>query len=219
MRLNKFVAQATGLSRREADEAIEQNRIALNGKPVRLGVQVEDSDDVKLDGKSLKRQAYQYLLLNKPIGYVSSRKQQDSKPTIYSLIPEEFHHLKPAGRLDADSHGLMLLTNDGDYANQLTHPSTQKTKTYIAKLHKPLTIDDKIAIEAGLQLDDGISSFKIKNLSDGRLRISMHEGRNRQIRRTFIALGYEVVDLCRTGFGNYNIEILGKKVYNTTEKE
>lgn len=219
MRLNKFVAQATGLSRREADEAIEQNRIALNGKPVRLGVQVEDSDDVKLDGKSLKRQAYQYLLLNKPIGYVSSRKQQDSKPTIYSLIPEEFHHLKPAGRLDADSHGLMLLTNDGDYANQLTHPSTQKTKTYIAKLHKPLTIDDKIAIEAGLQLDDGISSFKIKNLSDGRLRISMHEGRNRQIRRTFIALGYEVVDLCRTGFGNYSIEILGKKVYNTTEKE
>ena len=130
------------MSRREADEAIEKENVTINGATATLGQRVEEGDEVKLSGNVLEPKEFEYLLLNKPINYVSSRKQQGDTPTIYSLIPEEFHHLKPAGRLDADSHGLMLLTNDGSFANEMTHPSSEKQKNYEVQLDKPLEDED-----------------------------------------------------------------------------
>ncbi len=205
MRLNKYVAQASGVSRREADEFIEAGQVRINDHVAKLGEQVADKDKVYLRDELLEPKEYVYLLLNKPIGYVSSRKQQDDKPTIYSLIPEEFHHLKPAGRLDADSRGLMLLTNDGQLAHQMMHPSNSKKKVYHVQLDRELSEDDKLSIENGIEIEDGTSRLKIMR-TPTHLIVTMKEGRNRQIRRTFGALGYGVGDLYRTKYGPYSVE-------------
>ena len=204
------------MSRREADEAIEKENVTINGATATLGQRVEEGDEVKLSGNVLEPKEFEYLLLNKPINYVSSRKQQGDTPTIYSLIPEEFHHLKPAGRLDADSHGLMLLTNDGSFANEMTHPSSEKQKNYEVQLDKPLEDEDVNRLADGVQLEDGTSKLLVENGDP--IKVMMHEGRNRQIRRTFEALGYTVTDLKRTALGPYDLEILGEKVYSTTDK-
>ena len=147
-------------------------------------------------------------MLNKPEGYVCSRTGQGST-TIYELLPKHYADLKPVGRLDKDSSGLILLTNDGNLANQLTHPSFRKTKIYEVTLDKPLTKTAQNKIEKGVQLDDGISQLnikKIQNRYDRKFFVFMREGRNRQIRRTFGALGYKVVKLHRTGFGPYKLD-------------
>ena len=216
MRLNKFVAEATGVSRREADKLIDAGSIEINGAPSRLGQQVSDSDIVELEGKRIQRSKYEYVLLNKPPGYVCSRKQQDEKPTIYELLPDELNNLKPAGRLDADSRGLLLLTNDGDYANELTHPRNHKAKSYIVKLDKELSSEDRAKLSKGVELEDGISRLQVAE--DGQT-ITMHEGRNRQIRRTFDAIGYTVVDLQRTSFGPYDLAGLKQGSYAPTAKK
>lgn len=218
MRLNKFVAEATGLSRRQADDAISEGRVSIGGKTAILGQRVERSDKVSLDGKPVTSQDYVYVLLNKPIGYVCSRKQQDDKPTIYSLLPEEYQGLKTAGRLDADSHGLILLTNDGSFAHQMMHPSFSKTKVYEAELDKPISDDHFKAINDGVKLEDGVSKFGLEK-QGSKLIITMREGRNRQIRRTFEALGYTVTDLNRVSFGEYTLEELDGDVFLVVSKK
>ena len=128
-RLNKFIAHHAGLSRREADAAIEQGRVRVNAALAILGTQVKPTDIVELDGvKVAAVHRYSYLLLNKPVGYVCSRRNQGDAPTIYSLLPEKYHALKTVGRLDRDSSGLILLTDDGDFAHHMTHPKFVKTK-------------------------------------------------------------------------------------------
>ena len=118
-RLNKYIAHTAGLSRREADTAIEQGRVRVNDAPAEIGRQVESGDIVMLDDTVLSAShQYTYLMLHKPIGYVSSRREQGDTPTIYSLLPESLHHLKPVGRLDKDSSGLIILTDDGDFAQK-----------------------------------------------------------------------------------------------------
>lgn len=204
MRINLFVASATGLSRRVADEAVANGQVTINGHLARPGDQVNTDDKVAHNGKllSLPTQT-QIILLNKPVGYVSSRDGQGSN-TIYILLPKELHHLKPAGRLDKDSSGLLLLTNDGQLAHQLTHPSFNKTKVYDIQLDKPLKDEDKQTIEQGVNLDDGVSRLQLQGRGKN-WQVSMNEGRNRQIRRTFAALDYQVVKLHRTQFGDYHI--------------
>lgn len=206
MRLNKFVAQATGLSRRAADEAIHAGKVQVNDVPGKLAQQVSDSDKVTLDGKSLALPtAHQSLLLNKPVGYVCSRNGQGSK-TIYELLPLELHRLKPVGRLDKDSSGLLLLTDDGELAHQLTHPRFHKQKVYKVVLDKPLASEDKLRISVGVKLADGYSSLGLRQLTDEKTwQVNMSEGRNRQIRRTFEALGYKVVKLHRGELGPYRL--------------
>ncbi|HVC36576.1 MAG TPA: pseudouridine synthase [Candidatus Dormibacteraeota bacterium] len=208
MRINKLIALSTGLSRRSADSAIIQGRVRLNNKPASPGAEVTANDQVTLDSKILVVPSVLVtIMLNKPPGYVVSRMGQGSQ-TIYNLLPKEHQVLKPVGRLDKDSSGLLLLTNDGQLANQLTHPKYAKTKVYQVKLDKKLTIRDKLVItDKGVLLADGISKFEIepsKN-SDLLLIIRLKEGRNRQIRRTFTALGYHVLVLHRTNFGNYQL--------------
>ena len=138
MRINKYVASATGLSRRVADKAIEQGNVLVNGQKATPGHDVTDQDVVTLSGKTLSPPAnIQTIIFNKPTGYVVSRDGQGNR-TIYELLPPELRHLKPVGRLDKDSSGLLLLTNDGQLAQELTHPRYQKTKIYEVRVSQPL---------------------------------------------------------------------------------
>lgn len=204
MRINKFVAQATGFSRRAADTYIAQGRVEVNGQKVTAGHQLNRADKVTLDGKLLKSPtSFTLVMLNKPVGYVASRDGQGSK-TIYDILPALYHKLKPVGRLDKDSSGLLLLTDNGQLAQELTHPSYRKEKVYEIELDKPLSSTHQNAIEEGVMLEDGLSSLKLSGLAN-KWTVTMSEGRNRQIRRTFGALGYNVVKLHRTQFGAYKI--------------
>jgi 23S rRNA pseudouridine2605 synthase len=221
MRLNKFIAQSTAMSRRAADTAIAEGRVLVNGQTPGLGMVVLSDDAVTLDGRAITPAVKTTVMLNKPAGYVCSRAGQGSR-TIYDLLPGSLHHLKPVGRLDKDSSGLILLTNDGTLAQTLTHPSHQKQKVYEVTLDKPLRLADAQQIEQGVRLDDGMSRLTLEgrqlkpgngtsesgNRSSVFWLVRMHEGRNRQIRRTFGALGYAVTHLHRTRFGAYSINRL-----------
>jgi 23S rRNA pseudouridine2605 synthase len=212
MRINKFVALASGLSRRWADAAITKGRVLVNGLPPQPGQGVTDADTVTLDGKLLAAPAQlRTVIFNKPAGFVVSRDGQGSQ-TIYDLLPPNMHDLKPVGRLDKDSSGLLLLTNDGQLAQELTHPSHRKQKIYEVTLSQPLQpLHRQMISDHGLQLTDGLSKLELERLQDGNdkaWRVRMYEGRNRQIRRTFASLGYNITKLHRTHFGNYSLGAL-----------
>ena len=211
MRINVFLASATRLSRRAADAAIRAGRVSINGQTAQLGLEVGPKDIVKLDGRIIDtgNKPVRTVMLNKPAGFVCSRDGQGSK-TIYDILPAELHHLKPVGRLDKDSSGLILLTNDGQLANFLTHPRHQKKKIYNVTLNKALAAPDEMYINKGVKLEDGISKLDLAPLDKQRTlwQISMSEGRNRQIRRTFESLGYKVIGLHRSYFGPYKLDAL-----------
>ena len=208
MRINRFIAAGSGLSRRAADTAIAEGKVLVNGQSPQPGQDVNEHDHVTLDGRVVHPKTTQTILFNKPVGYVTSHSGQGSR-TIYDLLPPELHHLQPVGRLDKDSSGLLLLTNDGELAQQLTHPSHQKLKCYEVALGKPLEpLHHQMISDMGVQLDDGPSRFTLERQhgdDDRDWLVTMHEGRNRQIRRTFAALGYSVTRLHRTTFGPYKL--------------
>lgn len=209
VRLNKFIAQALGVSRRTADELIAQGEITVNEQPAQLGQHLSPDDVVRHRGQVLTPQHHQLIILHKPAGYLCSRASQGGVPTIYALLPPELHHLKPVGRLDKDSSGLILLTNDGDFAHQMTHPSFAKTKRYLVTLNTDLQpLHRQMISDFGINLPDGRSQLGLERQHGGDERrwiVQMSEGRNRQIRRTFAALGYTVKKLHRTNFGNYSL--------------
>ncbi|MBQ2623134.1 rRNA pseudouridine synthase [Candidatus Saccharibacteria bacterium] len=253
LRLNKFLAERLGVSRREADELISVGKITVNGEKAVLGVRIDKKSKVCYNNKIVPFDTeFSYFAFNKPVGYVCSRRAQGQAPTIYTLLPEKFQKLKTVGRLDKDSSGLILLTNDGDFAFQMTHPKFRKTKTYQVELDKPLEpLHRQMISDFGVMLDDGPSRFKIiKDVfpeanktsfegdpEPGKARSSattpvstgvvdaprkrsflakaknaytviLTEGRNRQIRRTFAALGYKVTKLHRISFGKYELNDL-----------
>lgn len=208
-RINQYLASHTSLSRRSADDAISAGRVRINDQPANLGAIVSDKDVISLDGAVvvLTNKDRQTIMLHKPIGYVCSRDGQGSK-TIYDLLPPELHHLHAIGRLDKDSSGLLLLTNDGELSHSLTHPSYQKDKVYQITLDKPLDNHSQRQIaESGIELEDGLSQLALRtNDTTGQSwTVTMHEGRNRQIRRTFAALGFTVTSLHRIQFGDYSL--------------
>ncbi|HSX07210.1 MAG TPA: pseudouridine synthase [Candidatus Saccharimonadia bacterium] len=210
MRLNKYIAASSSLSRRKADMAIIEGRVTINGTPAEQGQTVSDTDIVTLDGKAIHANTtVSTIILNKPRGYVVSRDGQGSQ-TIYDLLPQEYQQLNPVGRLDKDSSGLLLLTNNGQLANELTHPSHQKLKIYTVSLEKPLQpLHRQMISDHGLMLEDGLSKLQLERQTEGNdytWIVTMHEGRNRQIRRTFAALGYAVQTLHRTHFGPYQLK-------------
>ena len=206
-RLNKFLALHMGLSRRQADELIEMGQVTVNGVVAILGAQVQPNDQVAVKGKLISTNTdFIYLAFNKPVGYVCSRRAQGDSPTVYELLPTEYRPLKTVGRLDRNSSGLILFTNDGDFAQQMTHPRYYKVKRYEVTLDKPLEpLHQQMINDIGIDLDDGKSQLSLEKQTDDRLQwiIEMSEGRNRQIRRTFTALGYTVTALHRTNFGTY----------------
>lgn len=222
VRLNKFIATTTGKSRREADNIIEQGRVSINGAPVVLGQRVHGSDTVEIDGKKIVRKtSYTYILLNKPTGYVCSRRKQGETPTVYSLLPKELQDMKLVGRLDKDSSGAILLTDDGDFAFQMTHPKFYKVKYYKVRLNKDLEpLHQQMIGDFGVDLPDGKSKLGLERLSDDSRKgwtVVMSEGRNRQIRRTFMSLGYTVVKLHRTSFGPYSLGDIKSGSYETVD--
>lgn len=206
MRLNQYVSLATGLSRRAADAEISAGRVLVDGEVAPLGTKVAEGSVISLDNVPLKLPTESiYIMLNKPTGYVSSRVAQGSEPTIYDLLPADFARLKPAGRLDLDSSGLMLLSNNGHFIQAYTHPSGDKVKTYDLSLNKPLAPSDATALGRGISLKDGTSHLKVEKSSGKNVTVSLSEGRNRQIRRTLGALGYGIVALHRTTIGPYSL--------------
>ncbi|OYX43403.1 ribosomal large subunit pseudouridine synthase B [Candidatus Saccharibacteria bacterium 32-49-12] len=209
LRLNKYVAISLGVSRRQADELIERGKITINGQTAQLGARINKSDTVKCSGQTITPKDKAYLIFNKPVGYVCSRRRQGETPTIYELLPDKFHQLKPVGRLDKDSSGLIILTNDGDFAYRMTHPSFKKPKRYLVTLDQPLEpLHRQMISDFGVDLPDGRSQLTLSRQNDtdeSRWVVEMSEGRNRQIRRTFSALGYTVTKLHRTNFGDYSL--------------
>lgn len=215
VRLNKFLAERLGLSRRQADDAIADGKVTINDHVAPLGARVvlDRSTKVCYNGKIVPFSVgYLYVGLNKPAGYVCSRKRQGDFPTLYELLPKKYQALKTVGRLDRDSSGLILLTNDGNFAYQMTHPSFVKTKIYEVGLDRALEpLHQQMIADFGIEIGDGISKLGLERLDDSRKnwRVTMSEGRNRQIRRTFGALGYTVIRLHRVEFGPYRLDGLG----------
>ncbi len=209
MRLNKFIALNTSLSRRSADEAILQNRVLVNGLKPSIGQQVGSTDTVELDNTLISGAEIETVLimLNKPVGFVCSRDGQGSQ-TVYELLPSKYQSLQTVGRLDKDSSGLILLTNDGILNNQLSHPSSNKTKIYTVETDREISPQDLNKINNnGVDIGDKrLSVFGIQDLDfKNTYQIKISEGRNRQIRRTLKALGYNVKSLNRTNFAEYEL--------------
>jgi 23S rRNA pseudouridine2605 synthase len=203
LRINKFLAQNSGISRREADVLIQAGRVKINGKNAVMGQQVELSDSIFIDENHITLNKKTAVLLNKPTGYVCSRNSQGNK-TIYNLLPEYLHHLKPAGRLDKDSSGVLVLTDDGEFAQKLTHPKYLKEKAYKVTLDRTLTKDDVSRLSKGIELSDGVSKLQVNKSAGPDINLSMREGRNRQIRRTFEKLGYQVTELHRYKISSFD---------------
>ena len=218
MRVNQFIAHATGLSRRAADTAVAAGRVRVNDQLASAGQQVGTDDTVQLDKRVLTLpSAYQTIVFNKPKGYVTSRRRQGTGKTIYTLLPDHFHRLKPVGRLDKDSSGLLLLTDDGDLAQTLQHPSAGKIKRYRVGLDRPLDGAARERIQAGVRLSDGLSRLQLVEEKGKTVEVELVEGRNRQVRRTFEVLGYTVVALHRTHFGDVTLDGLKEGAWRPVE--
>ncbi len=220
IRLNKHLALQLGISRREADELIEREQVTINGTAAPLGTRFRIGDQIAVKGEPVRDSTdFQYIILNKPVGYVCSRRAQGDNPTIYELLPHEFHDLKLVGRLDKNSSGIIMLTNNGDFAYQMTHPKFAKTKIYEVLLDRNLEpLHQQMISDYGVTLEDGPSKLSLERLSEDNRRqwqITMSEGRNRQIRRTFSSLGYEVEKLHRTRFGNYALDDIASGSFKT----
>ncbi len=220
-RLNKYIATNFGVSRREADILIQKGAVRINGKVAEIGQRIAENDKVTLNGDEVTQQELIYIALNKPTGYVCSRKRQGDVPTIYELLPNDLQNLKSVGRLDKDSSGLILLTNDGDFAYQMTHPKFHKTKKYHVTIDRSLEpLHQQMIADFGINLPDGISQMALVRLDDERKcwDVTLHEGRNRQIRRTFDALGYKVVALHRYQFGKFSLSDLEPGRWTNVQK-
>jgi 23S rRNA pseudouridine2605 synthase len=206
MRINQFIASATGISRRAADQAIANGRVTINNRIAVLGDIVDKSHVIILDQKRIIDNDRKILIaFNKPVGLTTSKKEQGDK-TIYSILPKKLHKLKPVGRLDKSSSGLLLLTNDGHLAHQLMHPRFNKDKIYLVTLNKTLQQSDLEQLKSGVNLTDGLSKLKIANTKNkNQYQVTIHEGRNRQIRRTFETIGFKVKSLHRIQIGPYSL--------------
>ena len=207
IRLNKYLADCGICSRREADDLIQAGCVSVNGEVITtLGFKVKTDDKVVYGGQTLNREKLRYILLNKPKGYITTADDPEGRETVMELVKGACQErIFPVGRLDKMTTGLLLLTNDGDLAKKLTHPSSEVTKLYQVSLNKPLTKNDMLRIAEGIELDDGfIAADTIAYVADDdskkEVGIELHSGRNRIVRRIFEHLGYEVVRLDRVMF-------------------
>ena len=207
MRLNRFLAAAGVTSRRGADELIKSGRVTVNGKPCRdFHFQPTTTDHVKVDGKLIHRNAPIYILLNKPAGFVCTRRDPHITDTIYHLLPPKFSSLSYIGRLDAKSEGLLLLTNDGEFAQRLTHPRFKVEKEYEVVLDRAATLDLAQKLLRGIVLDGKRARAKrVQQISPTRLRIVLEQGINRQIRRMLDCFGFHAKKLARLRMGNLRL--------------
>jgi 23S rRNA pseudouridine2605 synthase len=206
MRLNRFIANSGVCSRREADELISKGMISVNGSQVTdLGTKVKYSDDVRYKGKKLSAEKKVYVLLNKPKGYVTTVEDPHAEHTVIDLLGNDFpERIYPVGRLDKETTGVLLLTNDGDLTGKLTHPKYNRRKIYHVFLETPLVKNDLFKLTEGIQLDDELVIADAVSYADpedrSQIGIELHSGQNRVIRRLFESLGYRVKKLDRVYF-------------------
>jgi 23S rRNA pseudouridine2605 synthase len=216
MRLNKFIAESGLASRRKSEDYILQGRVAVNGKTVSdLSFKIEPEEDiVEVDGEKIRLQKHVYYLLNKPKGFITTTKDEKRRRTVLNLIDSN-ERIFPVGRLDYDTTGLLLLTNDGDFANLLTHPKNNVPRVYEVKLDIPLEPKDAERLLKGILLDGRKSKFtRIEFPSSTNkkfVKVTTVEGRNHFVKNMFSALGYKVVSLNRSTFADFKADIpLGK---------
>lgn len=220
MRLNKYIAESGFCSRRKADELISQKRVTINKSIAELGMEVNDGDVVKIDGEKVKVDTdYEYYLLNKPKKVVCTNSDQFGRPIAVNYIKSK-KRLFTYGRLDYMTEGLILVSNDGDTYNKVMHPRKKLYKTYIAKLDKPITEKDLGRLEKGILIDGKKTApAKIKKIDEAEVKVSIYEGKNRQIRKMFENLHYDVKELKRVTVGEFKLGTLKSGEYRKLTEE
>jgi len=211
MRINQYIASAGVTSRRKADDMISEGRVRVNGKVLENpGYHVQDGDVIEVDGNRITpAQKKVYYLLNKPVGYVTSTADKEGRPLVTDLVPDSVR-VFPVGRLDCNTSGLLILTNDGDLSNKLMHPSHEFPKRYLVRANGIVTLADAKKLESGVDIGGFVTSPAEVHLvrhdrNSTIAEITIHEGKNRQVRRMFKAIGHPVLELCRTGLGDLTI--------------
>lgn len=212
MRLNQAIAQTGLCSRRKADELIAAGKVKVNGETcTEFGRSIDVAEDsLEIDGKRLPFKKHIYIAMNKPVGVITTMSDEQGRETVLDLLPENLRHLRPVGRLDMYSEGLLLLTNDGDLALKLTHPRHHWPKLYQVKVRGAFTPKDVSMLTKGVMLEDGRTlpakvEIVERNKTYTEVQITLVEGRNRQIRRMFAYLGYPVVRLVRLAIGGLQL--------------
>lgn len=226
IRLNRYIANAGICSRREADTFIAAGSVSVNGKVItEMGYKVKFSDDVRFDGRKLNPEKKEYILLNKPKNFITTTSDEKGRRTVMELVSSASkNRLLPVGRLDRNTTGLLLFTNDGDLTKKLTHPTHGVRKIYHVHLDKNLTLSDLRKIEAGLQLEDGAVQVNdisyIQGAPKKEVGVEIHSGRNRIVRRIFEHLDYHVTKLDRVIFAGLTKKDLPRGHWrNLTEQE
>ncbi|HEY4412178.1 MAG TPA: pseudouridine synthase [Gaiellaceae bacterium] len=206
MRLNAYIARAGVASRRAADELIKAGRVTVNGAPGQLNTFVQSHDRVEVDGTPVSLQPLAYVLLNKPAGVVTTARDPQGRPTVVDLVPQD-PRVVPVGRLDADTTGALLLTNDGPLAHRLAHPRYGVEKTYVADVEGEPTDATLRMLADGIELDDGRTApARIRRVAPTKIELVIHEGRNRQVRRMLDAVGHPVTHLHRSAYAGVTLD-------------
>jgi 23S rRNA pseudouridine2605 synthase len=210
MRLNAYLARAGIASRRGADELIKAGRVTINGEAGQLNTFVGATDDVRVDGRPVGKQKLRYVLLNKPRGTITTAKDPQGRPTVVDLVGGKIR-VVPVGRLDRDTTGVLLLTNDGELAHRLAHPRYGVEKVYVAEVDGDPGEEALRALREGVELEDGPTApARVRSLGPGRLELVLHEGRNRQARRMLEAVGHPVHRLRRSRYAGLTTGRLGR---------
>jgi pseudouridine synthase len=210
MRLNAYLARAGVASRRKADELIKAGRVTVNGEPGELNTFVAKRDRVELDGRALEKQPLAYVLLHKPAGVVTTASDPQGRPTVVELVAHHETRLVPVGRLDADTTGALLLTNDGELAHRLAHPRYEVEKVYEAEVEGEPSDETLERLRTGIELDDGPSApAGARRLGPNRVELSLHEGRKHQVKRMLAAAGHPVTSLHRSRYAGLTLNGLG----------
>jgi 23S rRNA pseudouridine2605 synthase len=208
VRLNAWLARAGVTSRRGADELIKAGRVTVNGEVGQLNTFVQATDDVRLDGRPLAKQALAYVLLHKPAGVVTTARDPQGRPTVVDLV-DHSARVVPVGRLDADTTGALLLTNDGELAHRLAHPRYEIDKVYVAEVEGDPDAEALHALEEGVGLDDGRTApAAARLLGRGRIELTIHEGRKHQVKRMLAAVGHPVRRLHRARYAQLRVDDL-----------
>ena len=213
IRLQKYLAEAGVASRRKSEELIALGKVEINGQVVTVpGTKINGSEIIKVDGREIRQEQKKvYILLNKPVGYISTAKDQFSRKTVLDLIDTVKERIYPVGRLDYDTSGLIILTNDGELANMLTHPKHEMQKVYRVMIEGTLKEDDIKNFQTGIAIEDYTTAPAKVNVieetkKDSIIELTIHEGKNRQIRKMFETLGYTVLRLKRIAIGSISIQ-------------
>jgi 23S rRNA pseudouridine2605 synthase len=211
VRLNRFLALAAVSSRRGAEEYIREGRVTVNGEPsTDLATQVSPDDRVQVDGRLVRVQEFVYVLFNKPAGFITTRSDEKLRKTIFDLLPERLRNLSHVGRLDRESEGLLILTNDGDLAFRITHPKFKLEKEYLVTLDREFQPEDAAKTRKGVYLSEGRARFDaIHKINPYQVRVVLTQGLKRQVRRVLAALNYKVKRLQRTRIGPLTVRDLG----------